>query len=55
MKHTYPIATVGGPVCEYYKNEENTIFNKDCPTRNILEGWVNDSFFTLTVMTPSRE
>ena len=55
MKHTYPIATVGRPVCECYKNEKDTIFNGNYPTEKILQGLVDDSFFTLIIMTPSRE
>ena len=55
MKHTYPIATVGGPVCECYDNEKDTIFNAIYPIGNILQGWADDLFFTLTAMTPSNE
>jgi len=36
-KHTHPIALTEGPCCECYKNEAQTIFNKDYSTGNFLQ------------------
>ena len=33
----------------------DTIFNAVYHIGNILQGWADDSFFTLTAMTPSNE
>ena len=54
MKHTYPTASVGGTVSECYENEKITIFNDKYPTGNILQGWVDDSFFVLNCLTTSN-
>ena len=54
MKHTYPIANVGVPVSECYKNEKITKFNDKYPTGNILQGWVDDSFFVPNCLTTSN-
>ena len=48
MKHTYLIASIGGPVSKCCENEKQTIFNEDYPTGKILQGWVNDSYFALS-------
>ena len=55
MEYTYPIASVGGPVCECYDNEKETIFNSKYQTGNVLQGWVNDSFFILMIKAPKNQ
>ena len=55
MEYTYPIASVGGPVYECYENKKETIFNSKYQTRNILQGWVNDLFFILTIKAPKNQ
>ena len=42
MKHPYPIATVGGPVCKCYDNKKDTILKAIYPIGNILQGWADD-------------
>ena len=54
MKHTYPIASVGGPVAESYEIEKETIFNDIYPIRRTIQAWVYDASFMLTVMVKSN-
>jgi len=49
MKHTYMIASVGGPVMESYNNELKTIFSPEFPIRDIIQDWVYDSLFVLSI------
>ena len=55
MKHTMPIASVGGPVSECYENKKVTIFNDNYPTGRILQEWENDSHFVLNVISSRRQ
>ncbi|KAL7540283.1 hypothetical protein ACHAWF_006639 [Thalassiosira exigua] len=48
MDHTYPIASVGGPVCECHENELQTLFNKKYQIGSFLQALVYDNYFILT-------
>jgi len=55
MMHTYPIASIGGPVSECYKNKADTIFAPGCPTGPFLQGLVDDAYQMLAIHTPHNE
>ena len=55
IKHNYPITSAGGPVSECYGNEKQTFFNQDYPTGETLQGFVDDSYFVLNVITSNRQ